>query len=469
MTNEPRTESTITFSPKTGETGGLDSRSTAEPLEFALRLAAGESSRDEVLFGRYRLERKLGAGGMGTVYLTWDPVLCRHVALKVCRVPNPLVVQRFLQEARAAAALQHPNICQVYDFQNIEDIHCLFMPYFEGAVLKDRTVPGNLLPTHEAARIVRTVALAMQAAHDAGVIHRDLKPSNIILDSRREPIVVDFGLARRSTDSGLTLGGPMGTPAYMPPEQCAGDFSLVGPHSDVYSLGMVLFELLTGTLPFDGNSRQLINQHQSALPPLPSSRRPEIDPRFDLIVATALAKRPDQRWATMRAFADALSDLTTATPTPTSGPELILSVVGSSFAYRPPPGWTILKIGRRRRKPGAPDGGNDLVIRVAGNEELSTRISRLHFEIRRTPTGFSVIDRSTMGLTQNGVVVPKGCETPLNDGDLLGLAGVVNLKVALAMPDYGVCQVELATIPLAASKNARIELEASLGDVVTLG
>jgi Protein kinase domain/FHA domain len=438
----------------------LETKATAEQLN---QLAAGVVTTTEALFGRYLVEGKLGEGGMGAVYLVWDQLLHRRVALKVCRFPDQIALQRFLQEARAAAALQHPNICQVFDFQTVDELHCLFMPYIEGEVLRKHTIATRLLAAAEVARIVRIVALAMQAAHDAGVIHRDLKPSNILLDGRGEPVVLDFGLARRSTDSGLTVAGPMGTPAYMPPEQCAGDFTLVGPLADVYSLGVVLFELLTGTLPFAGDAGEQMAQNRFVPAPPPSSRRAGLDPRFDPIVATALAKEPARRWASMRAFADALAELTAAPP----GPELTLRVIGSAVAYRPPAGWTVLKVGRRRRKPEAPDEGNDFVIRVAGNEAVSARISRHHFEIRRAPSGFVIVDRSTTGLTMNGKAVPKGVEVALGDGDLLGVAGVVELKVAISEPSTGLLLINGVATPLALASGGGVEVEASLGDLIT--
>jgi serine/threonine protein kinase len=260
----------------------------------------------------------------------------------------------------------------------------------------------------------------------------------------------------------------MGTLAYMPPEQLAGDFSRVGPAADVYSLGATLFELLTGATPFEGGDHSTLSaQVKAAPPPAPSARRPDLDPRFDRAVLTALAKSPEQRWPSMRAFAGALEPLLepSAGPRP---PELSLQVVGTTFSYRPPPGWTVFTAGRQRRKPGLPDSGNDLVIRVAGDEALSARISRRHFEIARTPTGFTLVDRSRFGLTRNGEEVPKDRPVPVADGDLLLVAGVLALKVSVTWPDRGSHPVATARFPTSGDgPGGRIEIEASIGDVMT--
>src|SRR4051812_21697462 len=206
------------------------------------------------VFGRYRIDTRLGAGGMGAVYLAHDSILDRPVAIKIPRLAGDraAAAARFVCEAQAAAALQHPHICPIYDVGQVDGTHFLSMAFVRGEPLSARVGPGRFLEPDEAARIVRTVAGAMQYAHDQGVIHRDLKPANILLDERGEPIVMDFGLARRQAALGpqLTIQGELlGTPAYMPPEQAAGDVDRMGPASDVYSLGVVLYELLTGRQP----------------------------------------------------------------------------------------------------------------------------------------------------------------------------------------------------------------------------
>ena len=159
------------------------------------------------------------------------------------------------------------------------------------------------------AAVVRKLALALEEAHQRKVIHRDLKPSNIMMNQRNEPVIMDFGLARRShtIDARLTRNGDLlGTPAYMPPEQVKGDTQAMGPRSDIYSLGVILYELLTGRLPFDGQGMEVIGQVLTQEPEPPSTHRPDLDPKLDAICRKAMAKEPDDRYATMSELATAL-------------------------------------------------------------------------------------------------------------------------------------------------------------------
>jgi serine/threonine protein kinase len=423
------------------------------------------------VFGRYRIGAKLGAGGMGAVYLAHDTVLDRPVAIKVPRLTgeHKAAAARFVREAQAAAALRHPNICPIYDVGQVDGTHFLSMAFVKGEPLSARVGKDRPFDPDEAARVVRTVALAMQYAHDQGVIHRDLKPANILLDDTGQPVVMDFGLARRQAAIGpqLTIQGELlGTPAYMPPEQAAGDLARMGPASDVYSLGAVLYELLTGRPPFTGDLLALLSQIALDSPPRPSARRAGVPPRFDAICLKALAKNPADRWKSMPALAEALA------PGTQDGPTLTLRVEGTPFAYRPPPLVPVVTVGRQRRKPGdGPDQGNDFVLRVAGNDALSARISRRHFEVRRTATGFAVVDRSKAGLTRNGAPVPKDVPVELADGDRLGVAGVVALLVDLGQKSAaGLIRpggvVEVPAPP--AAGGGQMQIEASVGDLVTL-
>ncbi|MBA4067414.1 MAG: hypothetical protein C0501_27630 [Isosphaera sp.] len=441
-------------------TTGLSPADAADPIAVGATFA-----------GRYRIDRLLGRGGMGTVYLAHDTRLDCPVALKIPRgIADPASAARFLEEARAAAGLRHPNICLTHDAGRHGDTHYLCMQYIPGEPLSRRVGPGRPVDPAEAVRVVRAVARAMDYAHGKGVVHRDLKPSNILVDDAGEPVVMDFGLARRGAGDAprITLPGTvLGTPAYMPPEQVAGDQVRVGPRSDVYALGAVLYELLTGSPPFAGDVYAVLSKIATAEPEPPSARRPGLDPRFDPVVLTALAKDPDRRWATMRAFADALAPLA-ADP---DAPALTLRVVGTTFAYRPPPGAAVVTVGRQRRKPGEPaDAGNDVVLRVAGSESLSARISRRHFEVRRAGGGFEVVDRSRAGLTRNGGAVPRDVPVPLADGDVLGVAGVVSLEVRISRPDPTVGVVSGAVVEVPAPPGgggAPVRVEASLGDIVT--
>jgi hypothetical protein len=441
-------------------------------------------------FGRYRIDKKLGEGGMGAVYLAHDGQLARAVALKVPFLDLPDrdgVRARFLQEARSAAALHHPNICPIHDLGEIDGIPYLTMPYIEGESLARRVGPGRPLPPREAAALVHKVALALEAAHAHGVIHRDLKPGNVLIDARGEPIVMDFGLARRGeTAAHLTQSGQvMGTPAYMAPEQLSGDVKAMGAACDVYSLGVVLYELLTGTPPFQGDLLSITGQTLHDLPLRPSARRAGIDARLDAVCLRALEKKPADRWPSMKEMAAALAAwLGPAPPAargiadppvpfhgPASGPLLTLRVPGTPYVYRPAPGQDVVTVGRQRRGPGdPPDHGNDFVLRVAGDERLTTRISRRHFEIRRAGAEFIVIDRSKAGLLLNGKPAPKDAPAPLRSGDWLVVAGVVTLQVVIQEGATGGVVAPVVHVPAPAhggESAGPVVMEASMGDMVT--
>jgi formylglycine-generating enzyme required for sulfatase activity len=261
-------------------------------------------------FGHFRILRKLGEGGMGAVYLAEDTQLGCRVALKVPYLSaedGPKVVERFYREARLAKSIQHPYICPVYEVGQLEGVHYLTMPFIEGQPLSRLVSPEMPWEPRRAADLVRRLALALKVLHAHHVIHRDLKPQNIMLRDSGEQVLMDFGLARalgaehqRLTSTGQVLG----TPAYMPPEQLHGADAALGPAADVYSLGVILFELLTGRRPFE--APQLMALFHKILtepaPPL-SALRPGLGARLEAVCGQALAKRPAERHAGMAELA----------------------------------------------------------------------------------------------------------------------------------------------------------------------
>ncbi|HEX3315072.1 MAG TPA: serine/threonine-protein kinase, partial [Gemmataceae bacterium] len=254
-------------------------------------------------FGRYRVIRKLGEGGMGAVYFAHDTQLDRPVALKIPRFSaegDPRLLERFRLEARAAAAFHHPNLCPVYDVGQVGETHFLTMAYLEGKSLAKLIANGPPMSQVEAARLVQQIAAALAFAHRRSVVHRDLKPANIMIQDGSVPVVMDFGLAHRSQQdvSRLTRTGEiMGTPAYMSPEQVEGDVDAMGPGCDIYSLGVILYEMLVGRLPFRGSMATLLAQILTKTPESPKSIRPDLDPKLNAICMKAMAKKAADRYA----------------------------------------------------------------------------------------------------------------------------------------------------------------------------
>jgi len=283
------------------------------PPSTASEPRASQSGELPEEFGRYRILRPLGRGAMGTVYLADDTQLGRRVALKTPRFEEDddgEILQRFYREARVAATLRHPNICPVYDVGDIGGVHYISMAYIEGRLLSSYIVPDDLQPERNVLLVVRKLAGALQEAHDRGIIHRDLKPGNVMVDERGEPIIMDFGLAHQaSRESQVRLtqfGMLVGSPAYMSPEQVHGDLEKIGPTTDQYSLGVMLYELLTGRLPFQGSLAAVLGQIVVKRPKPPGELRAGLDPRIEEVCLRMLAKSPRDRFPSMKAVADEL-------------------------------------------------------------------------------------------------------------------------------------------------------------------
>ena len=262
-----------------------------------------------VLSARYRIEERLAVGGMGAVYVAEDERLNRPVAIKVLKedlAHDPRFVERFRREARAAGALSHPNVAGVYDFGNHEGRHYMVMELARGRDLARLLRETGPLTSERSARVASQIARALGHAHAAGVVHRDVKPANVIVDENDRVKVTDFGIARAVGDSTLTAtGSVLGTAHYISPEQAGG--GEVGPPADIYSLGIVLYEMLTGSLPFTGDSAVAVAmRHLSDEVPAPSDLNRDVPGELDEVVARATAKEPSARFADAGAMADAL-------------------------------------------------------------------------------------------------------------------------------------------------------------------
>jgi WD40 repeat protein len=262
-------------------------------------------------FGRYEIRGLLGRGGMGAVYRAYDSQLQREVALKIPRFDansEPDTLERFVREARAAGSIRHPNICPIYDAGQIDDIYYIAMALVEGVSLAQEIKTQPIDP-QEAARIVAKLAGAVHKAHTAGIIHRDIKPSNVMIDDMGEPVLMDFGLARQmfNAESITHAGALLGTPAYMSPEQIGGESQAVDARTDVYGLGVLLYHLLTGELPFSSPLPRLFVEIEESDPTLPRRLRPEIDRVLEAICLKAMAKRSTDRYQSADDLAGALN------------------------------------------------------------------------------------------------------------------------------------------------------------------
>lgn len=269
----------------------------------------------------FELGRLLGRGGFAEVYAATDRKLQRTVAVKVLRpdlVVNRSLTERFLREARAAAKLRHPNIIPIYQVGEAEGLAYFLMPLIEGENLREHMERVGQLPIDESRRILREVAEALAVAHESGIVHRDIKPDNIMLDGKEHrAIVTDFGIAKAlgSEEAGLTgTGMIVGTPHYMSPEQASGERE-IDSRSDIYSLGVVGYHMLTGRLPFEGKSTQeVLMKHVTATAERIATLRPEVPPDLSAAIERCLSKRPADRWSGVGELAASLTPATSREP-----------------------------------------------------------------------------------------------------------------------------------------------------------
>jgi serine/threonine protein kinase len=264
----------------------------------------------------YRISEFIGEGGMGEVYKAWDTKLGRTVAIKILPLrlgKDPVAPKRLLREARAASALNHPNIVTIYAIEESGDSAFISMEFVEGESLSTRIAKGPL-PLKDLINIGGQVADALAAAHEAGLIHRDVKPENIIINKNEQLKLLDFGLAKRGLDGAASIanltqsGAISGTVSYMSPEQTHGQ--QLDPRTDIFSLGCVLYQASTGNLPFNGDSAlDIMNAINSVEPPFPGTVQTKLPQEFDVIVTRCMSKDKEGRFASARDVASALRKL----------------------------------------------------------------------------------------------------------------------------------------------------------------
>ncbi len=270
------------------------------------------------MLGKYELRHVLGKGAMGTVYEGYDPIIDRRVAIKTVKLPDQDDVEaqeelaRFKREAQAAGRLSHPNIVGVFDYGETPELAYIVMEFVDGTTLKQILDKGERFAVPEIMRIMDNLMTGLQFSHGHGVVHRDIKPANIMLAKSGEVKIADFGIARIESSSMTQAGTMLGTPSYMSPEQFMGQ--TVDARTDLYSSGVMLYQLLTGEKPFDGGLTAIMHKVLHTEPPAPSALSVSVTPALNAVVMKAMAKRPEDRFASAADFAQALREVTDAKP-----------------------------------------------------------------------------------------------------------------------------------------------------------
>ncbi len=387
--------------------------------------------------GGYLISDEIGQGGMATVYRAYQPQLDRWVAIKIMQAEGPGAEEflaRFRREARAIAALRHPNILTIYDYGEESGIAYIVMEYVSGGTLKS-LLTGQPMEWPDVATLLIPVGQALAYAHSQGVIHRDVKPANVLLARHDWPMLADFGLIKLvGQQRGITRPGvTIGTPAYFSPEQAAGEE--VDHRTDIYSLGVIMYQMLTGRLPFESDSpieMMLKRLHES--PPPPRCINPRISPQLEAALLCALARQPAARYPTMEAFLHDLLRIPGATgrpvapaaqqeetPTttarlgqirPMSGPRLVIAGTGTTLLI---PTQNEVLIGRTD-----PAIATQPDIDLAPYGGGKAGVSRRHARLIRSAAGWWLEDlHSTNGTFLNGVPLSPGQPARIATGDII--------------------------------------------------
>jgi serine/threonine protein kinase len=385
--------------------------------------------------GGYQIEAVVGAGGMATVCRAFQPQLERWVAVKILtstEAGNTAFLRRFQREAKAIAALRHPNILTIHDYGEEEGLGYIVMEYVSGGTLKE-LLNGEPMTWKEVATLILPVARAMAYAHSRRILHCDLKPANILLYRQDWPLLADFGLFQmRGTPDTGGFGLVTGTPAYVSPEQLTGE--KVGRKSDIYSLGVVLYEMLTGRLPFQATSTSSMMLQRLLEPPLPMTLfNSQIEPELEKAVFKALARDPQERYSDMDAMETALSNLAQDIVIPTIPPPE-MGKVGSTTSLKDHPntqGPHLIATGTETVIPlpiqkevtlgrNDPRASRQPEIDLGPHGGAEAGVSRFHSRLRHTAMGWLLEDlNSTNGTSLNMSVIKAGDQHILQNGDVI--------------------------------------------------